>query len=84
MVAEEQVLLWLTTGIEPTHRVRAHLLGRLVELDGVAPGLVHLATVLGKERRIAKQVLEGRFLGQHCALRQQTVEPVSILAGEAL
>ena len=50
-------------GVHPAHDVDAHALGRLVELDGVAPDLVHRPAVLAEQRGVAEDGLEGRLVG---------------------
>ena len=72
------------TRVHPAHDVHAHALGRLVELDGVAPALVHGTAVLAEERGVAEDRLEGRLAAQHRAHRQHRVEPVAELARERL
>ena len=84
MPAEEDVVLRPGVGEHPAHHVDAHPLGGLVELDGVAPALVHLAAVLAEDERVAEERLERGLAAQHGAHRQQRVEPVAELAGEAL
>ena len=82
--AEVDVVLGPGVGEHPAHHVRAHPLGGLVELDGVAPALVHLTAVFAVDQRIPEQRLERRLAAQHRAHGQQRVEPVAELAGEAL
>ena len=84
VVAEEDVVLRARRGVHPAHDVDAHALGRLVELDGVAPRLVHGPAVLAVERGVAEDGLEGRLAAQHRAHGQHRVEPVAELAREGL
>ncbi|MFL5749809.1 MAG: hypothetical protein ACJ767_04210 [Chloroflexota bacterium] len=46
--AEQDVLLGPGVGVHPAHHVDAHPLGGLVELDRVAPALVHRPAVLAE------------------------------------
>ena len=82
--AEAQVVLGVVGGEEPAHGVGALALGRLVELDGVALGLVHLLAVLVLHRPVAEEEAEGRAVLHHRAHRQDGVEPVPELARVAL
>ncbi len=84
VVAEEDVVLRSGARVHPAHDVHAHALGRLVELDGVAPRLVHGPAVLAVERGVAEDGLEGRLVAQHRAHGQHGVEPVAELAREGL
>ncbi len=45
-VTEAQLLRGVLGAVEPPHRVGAHPLERVVEIDGVPPRLVHLAAGL--------------------------------------
>ncbi len=83
-VAEQDVVLGPLLGVHPAHHVDAHALGRLVELDGVAPALVHRPAVVAEQRGVAEDRLERRLAAQHGAHRQHRVEPVAELAGERL
>jgi len=47
VVAKEKVVLRLLRAVQPTHHVHADAVSGLVELDGVAPALVHRPAVLG-------------------------------------
>ena len=84
VVAEEQIVLRLVGAVQPAHHVHAHFVGGLVELDGVAPGLVHLPSILGQQRGVAKAGQERRAVLHHRGHGQQAVEPVAKLAGKGL
>ena len=71
-------------GIRPAHDVHAHALGGLVELDRVAPALVHRAAVLAEQGGVAEDRAERLLPAQDGAHREHRVEPVAELAGEAL
>ena len=45
--AEDQIVFGFVGAVEPAHGVHAHFVGGLVEFDGIAPGFVHLAAILG-------------------------------------
>ena len=84
MPAEQDVVLGPRAREHPAHHVDAHPLGGVVELDRVAPALVHGTAVLAEERAVAEDRAEGRLAPQHRAHREQRVEPVAELAREAL
>ncbi len=82
--AEQDVLLGPRGREDPPHDVDAHPLGGLVEVDGVAPRLVHRAAVFTEHQCIAKDRLERRLAPKDRRHREQAVEPVPELAREAL
>ena len=82
--AEQDVVVGPGRHVQPAHDVDAHPLGRLVELDGVAPALVHRPAVLAEERGVAEDRLERRLPAEDRRHRQHRVEPVPELAREAL
>ena len=84
MPAERDVLLRTGLGEHPAHDVDAHPLGGFVEVDRVAPALVHRATVLGEHEGVAEDRLERRLATQDGGHREHAVEPVAELAREAL
>ena len=84
MPAEEDVLLGPRLGEHPAHDVDAHPLGGLVEVDRVAPALVHRAAVLAEHEGVPEDRLERRLAAQDRRHREHRVEPVAELAREAL
>ena len=84
VVAEEQVLLRFVVKEHPAHDVDADPVGGFVELQRIAPALVHRTTVFAQQRGVAEVVAEGRLARQHGSHGQHAVEPVAELAGEAL
>ncbi len=82
--AEQDVLLGPGLDEHPAHDVDAHPLGGLVELDGVAPALVHRAPVLAEHEGVAEDRPERLRPLEHGRHRQHRVEPVAELAREAL
>ena len=70
MPAEEDVVLRPGVGEHPAHDVDAHPLGGFVEINGVAPTLVHRPAVLAEDEGIAEEGLEGRFAAEDRAHRQ--------------
>ncbi len=82
--AEQDVVLRARVDEHPAHDVDAHALRRVVELDRVSPALVHRPAVLAEQGPIPEDRPEGRLAAEHGAHRQQRVEPVAELAGEAL
>ena len=82
--AEVEVCRRVVAGEEPAHYVHPHPLGRLGEPDSVALALVHLFALLVAEEGIAEAATEGLPVLEDRAHRQQRVEPVAELAGEAL
>ena len=55
--AEVDVLLRARAGEEPAHHIGAHAIGRLIEFNGIAPTLVHLATIFGKDKAVTEHGL---------------------------
>ena len=82
--AEQDVVVGPGPRVHPAHDVDAHPLGGLVELDRVAPALVHRPAVLAEERGVAEDRPERRLAAEHRAHREHRVEPVPELAREAL
>ena len=82
--AEVDVVLGPGRHVQPAHDVDAHPLGGLVELDGVAPALVHRPAVLAEERRVAEDRPERLLAAEDRRHREHRVEPVPELAREAL
>ena len=69
---------------QPAQRLDAQPISRLLEWDRVALALVHLFAVFVLDQRVAEQGFERRTTGQRRAHRQQRIEPVAELSGEAL
>ena len=82
--AEVHVLFRARAGKEPTHHVSAHPIGRLIEFNGVAPALVHLAAIFGKDESVAEHSLCWLAPNHHRRHGEQRVEPVTELTWEAL
>ena len=82
--AEEDVLLRPRLGEHPAHDVDAHPLGGLVEVDRVAPRLVHRPAVLAEDQAVAEDRLERPLAAEDRRHREHRVEPVAELPGEAL
>ena len=82
--AEEDVLLGPGLREQPAHDVDAHPLGGLVEVDRVAPALVHRPAVLAEDEGVAEDRLERRLAAEDRRHREHRVEPVAELAREAL
>ena len=82
MITEEQVVFGLVGAVQPAHHIHAHIVGGFVELDRVAPTLVHGAPVFCHQRGVTEILQEGRAARHHGAHRQQAVEPVAELPGE--
>ena len=82
--AEVHVLFGARAGKEPTHHVSAHPIGRLIEFNGVAPALVHLAAIFGKDESVAEHSLCWLAPDHHRRHGEQRVEPVTELTWEAL
>jgi hypothetical protein len=82
--AEQDVVLGPGLGEHPAHHVDAHPVRGVVELDHVARALVHRAAILGIQRRVAEDLLEGRLAAEDRRHGEHRVEPVAELAGEAL
>ena len=70
-VAEVQVVGRGVAQVHPAHHVDAHLVGGILEPDGVALALVHLGAVLVAQQGIAEARLERLGLLQRGAHRQQ-------------
>ena len=68
----------------PAHRVNAHALGGVLEPYRVALALVHLLAPVVAHQRVAEDRLERSGALQNRAHREQRVEPVAELPGEAL
>ena len=84
MPAEQDVVLGPGAGEHPAHDVDAHPLGGLVEVDRVAPALVHRPAVLAEDAGVAEDRLERRLAAEDRRHREHRVEPVPELAREAL
>ena len=82
--AEQDVVLGPGLREHPAHDVDAHPVGRLVELDRVAPALVHRPPVLAEHEGVAEDRLERLRPLEHRRHREHRVEPVAELAREAL
>ncbi len=83
-VAEGEIRLGLVVDEHPAHDVCADFLRGFVELEHVAPALVHRATVPAQQGGVA-EAGQIRWLAlEHRAHHQHAVEPVAELAGEAL
>ena len=84
VVTEKQIVLRLMGAVQPAHHVHTHLVGGFVELDGIAPALVHGAPVLRQQGGVTEVLQEGRAAVDHGCHRQQAVEPVAELSGKGL
>ena len=69
---------------EPAHKVDAHALRRILEPDSVPLALVHVFALFVAKKGIAEAAAEGLAVLQDSAHRQQRIEPVAELTGEAL
>ena len=82
--AEEQVGRRIGAAVHPAHGVHAHLVGALLELDGIALALVHLIALFIHERCVGEVCTEGLRVLKRSAHSQERVEPVAELPREAL
>ena len=82
MIAEEHIGIVTLIGKHPAHHIRADLVRAFVELDRIAPTLVHGAAIFARERGKAQHGLGGTIVDDTGRHGQQRVEPVAELAGE--
>src|SRR2546423_3618770 len=84
MPTEQDVVVGPGVGEHPAHDVDTHPFGGLVELDGVAPALVHGPAVFAVDEGVTEDRQEWRLATKDGAHREHRIEPVPELAGEAL
>ncbi len=82
MIAEEHVGIVTLIGKHPAHHVRADLVRAFIELDRVAPTLVHGAAIFAQQGGKAQHRLGGALVDDAGRHRQQRIEPVAELAGK--